>query len=162
MKVLIWQWGRRGAGPRVAAELARAFNLVAGTDALLSLSNTAELLALPDRPACALPVRTYASVPGFVGRLLSGPMLVPRLASWLRAERVDVALCAMPAPMDVVLALALRWTRIPYAVVVHDAIRIPATAFPCKSGCSATCWAAPARCSRSARMSRIVCASRAW
>ncbi len=130
MKVLVWQWGRRGAGPRVAAELARAFNLVSGTDAVLSLSAAAELLALPDRPVCALPIRTYASVPGFMGRVLLGPVLVPRLAAWLRQQRVDVAICAMPAPMDFVLATALRWAKIPYAVVVHDADSHPGDRFP--------------------------------
>ncbi len=121
MRVLVWQWGRRGAGPRYAAELARAFGRDEGTEALLSLSAAAELLQTDDPPRCALPVVTYASMGGFGARMLSAPVLVPRLARWLRRERVDIALCAMPAAMDLLMAAALRLAGIPYVVVVHEA-----------------------------------------
>ena len=130
MRMLVWQWGRRGAGPRFAAELAQAFNQVPGTEALLSLSRGAELLASADAPVCALPVRTYASVPGFLRRVATSPVLAWHLATWLRTERVDVALCAMPAPMDLAMAAALRLAGVPYAVVVHDADQHPGDAFP--------------------------------
>lgn len=121
LRVLIWQWGRRGAGPRYAAELARAFGEDADTRALLSLSVGAELLQTDDPPACALPMATYASMGGFGARMLSGPVLVPRLVRWLRRERVDIALCAMPAAMDLLMAAALRAAGVPYVVVVHEA-----------------------------------------
>ena len=49
MKVLVWQWGRRGAGPRFAAQLAAAFDQVPGVSAVLSLSAGAELLAGRER-----------------------------------------------------------------------------------------------------------------
>jgi hypothetical protein len=42
MRILVWQWGRRGAAPRVAAELAAAFGRLAGSEAVLSLSRQAE------------------------------------------------------------------------------------------------------------------------
>ena len=44
MRVLVWQWGRRGAGPRFAAALADGLRLIPGTEALLSLSTGAEIL----------------------------------------------------------------------------------------------------------------------
>jgi glycosyltransferase involved in cell wall biosynthesis len=131
MRVLVWQWGRRGAGPRFAAELVRAFDAVPGAEALLSLSSAAELLAAPDRPAkCDLQMRTYSGVASFLGRVASTPAIVPGLVRWLRAQRVDVALCAMPAPMDFVMGAALRWAGVPFAVVVHDADLHPGDAFP--------------------------------
>jgi glycosyltransferase involved in cell wall biosynthesis len=130
MRVLVWQWGRRGAGPRFAAELARAFRAVPGTEALLSLSSGAELLASPDRPRCDLRMATYGSLPGFLSRLARTPLVLPGLVAWLRQHQVDVALCAMPAPMDLVMATALRWAGIPFAVVVHDADAHPGDRFP--------------------------------
>ena len=145
MRVLVWQWGRRGAGPRFAAGLAHAIAALPGHAGLLSLSEGAEILrarAAPrDAPSqegppqdapprCELPVRTYAGLAGFVGRMASAPLLVPRLAARVRALRPDAAVCAMPAPMDPVMAGALRRAGVPYAVVVHDADPHPGDVFP--------------------------------
>ena len=130
MRVLIWQWGRRGAGPRVAVELARSFAQVCGTETLLSLAAGAEVLQSADPPVCDLAFRTYRNVPGFVRRMLMAPVLVPRLATWMRQQRVDVAVCAMPAALDLVMAAALRRAGLPFAVVVHDADLHPGDAFP--------------------------------
>lgn len=129
LKILVWQWGRRGAGPRYAAELVRAFNQEPNTEALLSLSDRAELLQTRSPPDCALKVSTYSSVIGFGARLLAAPMLAPGLARWLRRERIDIALCAMPAAMDLVMAAALRLARVPYVVVVHEADLHPGDRF---------------------------------
>ena len=130
MRVLIWQWGRRGAGPLVAAALARELAAVPGVETLLSLSSMAELLRLPDAPANDLPMRTYNDRLGFVLRLLSLPWLAPKVARMMRDARVDAALCAMPAPLDSVMAAAARRAGVPYAVVVHDAQLHPGDAFP--------------------------------
>ncbi len=130
MKVLVWQWGRRGAGPLVAASMARELGAVPGVETMLSLSTTAELLRLAEAPANGLPMRTYDGKLGFVSRALSSPWLVPQVARALRAARVDAALCAMPAPLDFVMAAAARRAGLPYAVVVHDAQLHPGDAFP--------------------------------
>jgi len=130
MRVLVWQWGRRGAGPRYAAELARSLALVPGTTSLLSLAAGAELLQSADPPRCDLPFHTYGGVVGFVLRALRAPLLVPRLVRWLQAQQVDVALCAMPAPLDLMMAAALRRAGVPFAVVVHDADPHPGDGFP--------------------------------
>ena len=129
MNVLIWQWGRRGAGPRYAAELARAFATVPDTVALLSLSTGAELLQTRHRPDCALPVATYAGLPGFLGRVLTAPLAIGPLVRWLRRQRIDVAVCAMPAALDLVMAASLRAAGIPYVVVVHEADLHPGDRF---------------------------------
>ena len=130
MRVLVWQWGRRGAGPLVAASLARELAGVDGVETVLSLSTGAELLRLEGAPVNDMPMPTYSSRTGFAARVLSTAWLVPHVARRLRAIRADVALCAMPAPLDFVMAAALRRARIPYAVIVHDAQLHPGDAFP--------------------------------
>lgn len=130
MRVLVWQWGRFGAGPRLAADLAALFNTLPGTDAALSLSDRAEILATPQRPRCELPVRTYGSAAAYGARLLSVPAFVPWLASRIRALQPDVGLCAMPGPLDLAMHAALRRAEVPYAVVVHDADLHPGDGFP--------------------------------
>ena len=121
MRLLVWQWGKFGAGPRVAADFAALFNTLPGTDAALSLSARAEILRGVQRPRCELPVPTYRGLLGFLARVLSAPVMVPRLAAQIAALQPDVALCAMPGPLDLVMHAALRRVGVPYAVVVHDA-----------------------------------------
>ena len=55
------------------------------------------------------------------GRLLTLPALALQLARWLREQWIDVAVCAMPAAMDLAMAAGLRLAGVPYVVVVHDA-----------------------------------------
>lgn len=121
MRVLVWQWGRFGAGPRVAADFAALFNTLPGTDAALSLSTRAEILAGAHRPRCELPVPTYAGVLGFAARALRSPLTIPHLAAQVATLQPDVALCAMPGPLDLTMHAALRRAAVPYAVVAHDA-----------------------------------------
>ncbi len=130
MKLLVWQWGRRGAGPRVAVELARGLGTVPGIEALLSLSADAEILRGPDAPRCDLPVPTYATAFGFAGRMLTAPLFLPGLAQRVRALAPDIALCAMPGPLDLVMAAALRRAGVPFLVVVHDADAHPGDGLP--------------------------------
>ena len=130
MRVLVWQWGRRGAGPRFAAALAEGLCLIPGTDAVLSLSTGAEILRAPSPPRCELPVATYAGVAGLLWRLAQAPLIVPRLARRVAALRPDIAICAMPGPMDLLLLTALRRNLVPAVVVVHDADAHPGDVMP--------------------------------
>ena len=130
MRVLVWQWGRHGAGPRFAAELARSLGGVPGTSASLSLAASAEILRTRHPPPCDLPVRTYASGAGFLARMALSPLARPALVAQLRALAPDVAVCAMPAPLDLAMAAALRRAGIPFVVVVHDADPHPGDRFP--------------------------------
>ncbi len=129
MRLLVWQWGRRGAGPRYALELARALREVPDVTVTLSLSTGAEIMAggLAD---CDLPLPTYAGLAGWARRLACIPFEAPGLARRLRALRLDGALCAMPAPLDLLMAAALRRAGVPYAVAVHDATLHPGDILP--------------------------------
>jgi glycosyltransferase involved in cell wall biosynthesis len=121
MKVLVWQWGRRGAGPRFAAALADGMRLIPGTEVALSLSTAAEILHGPDPPVCQFPMATYSSVSGLTCQWLRAPFIVARLARRLAELGPDLAICAMPGPLDLMVLAALRWTGTPSVVIVHDA-----------------------------------------
>ena len=130
MRILVWQWGRRGAGPRVACELAASLARAPGQHVFLSLSSRAEILSSRDRPRCALPVRTYDGLPGYVCRLLLSPLTVWALMRRIRALAPEVAICAMPGPLDLVMAWALRQLHVKLVVTVHDADLHPGDGFP--------------------------------
>jgi len=129
VRLLIWQWGRRGAGPRYAAELAQALRDAPGVTPILSLSRQAELvqagLAVPE-----LPVGTYDGMAGWAARMLAIPVTARRLARQLQERRLDAAFCAMPGPLDLLMARALRLARVPFAVAVHDAELHPGDILP--------------------------------
>lgn len=121
MRVLVWHWGRRGAGPRFAVELAAGLAAVPGTTALLSLAAGAEILSLPHAPHCDLPVRTYAGWPGLLARAIAAPLMMARLDGALARLRPDIAICAMPAPLDPLFLATLRRRGIPNLIIAHDA-----------------------------------------
>lgn len=130
MRVLVWQWGRRGAGPRVATELAASLGQLPGQQVFLSLSTRAEILGSRDALPCALPVVTYGGMIGYVCRLLLSPLTVWSLMRRIRRLAPDVAICAMPGPLDLVMAWALRHLRVKIVVTVHDADLHPGDGFP--------------------------------
>jgi glycosyltransferase involved in cell wall biosynthesis len=129
-KILVWQWGRRGAGPRFAACLAASLRGVPGIAVRLSLSRDAEIMAGPNPPRCEMPVRTYRGIVSFLARLVTAPLAVPLLMLRLGRDRPDIAICAMPGPLDLVMAAALRLLGIQLLVVVHEAEVHPGDGYP--------------------------------
>jgi len=130
MRVLVWQWGRFGSGPRFAVQLAEGLTELPGIDVSLSMARGAEILR--DSPAihCELVVDTYAGLAGFLWRLATVPFGVAALARRVAALRPDIAICALPGPLDLLMAAALRRLRIPFVVLVHDADAHPGDGFP--------------------------------
>ncbi len=114
----------------MAAELAASLARVPGQQVFLSLSTRAEILSAPDRPRCALPVRTYDGIVGYVCRVLLSPLTVWSLMRRIRALAPQVAICAMPGPLDLVMAWALRQLHVKLVVTVHDADLHPGDGFP--------------------------------
>src|SRR5215813_1256569 len=130
MRVLVWQWGRRGGAPRFGVELAAGFRMIPGTEALLSLSSSAEILRGRNPPACDLPVETYHSLPGFLLRLVQAPWIARELARRIATLQPDMAIAAHPGPFDLVMLAALRRNHVRVAVVVHDADAHPGDGMP--------------------------------
>jgi glycosyltransferase involved in cell wall biosynthesis len=95
----------------------------------LSLPVCAEVLK-SKATNCALSLPSYDGAAGLMWRLLQAPALVAKLARRLRALDPDVAVCAMPGPLDVFVVAALRWVRVPLVVIVHDADRHPGEHYP--------------------------------
>lgn len=125
MKSLIWHWGRRGAGPLFAACLAEAWAALPGAQCLLSLAAGAEILRGPNPPDCAWPEPTYTNSAGYLLQRALSPALTGRTAARLKNLAPDIAICAMPALLDGRMLAGLQRTRIPYAVIVHDAAAHP-------------------------------------
>ena len=130
MNILVWQWGRRGAGPRFAAELADALRSLPGIEAHLSLAEAAELLSGHNPPRCDWAVATYRSVYGLAGRLLRLPIDLIGVVRRLRQIRPDIAVCAMAAPLDLLMAAGLAVVGCPFVMLVHDADPHPGDLFP--------------------------------
>ena len=122
MRILTWQWGRRGAGPRFAALLHAALGRLPATESVLSLSAEAEILGAADAPDCAWRYPTYSSAAGALARLLTLPLAGRSVRAELDRLAPDVALCAMPAVLDRLMVANLR---VPYGIIVHDAVSHP-------------------------------------
>jgi glycosyltransferase involved in cell wall biosynthesis len=129
-RILVWQWGRRGAGPRFAACLADSLRADADVAVSLSLCRDAEIMAGPNPPRCEMPVRTYCGLVSFLVRLVIAPLAVPLLAARLLRNRPDIAICAMPGPLDLVMAAALHLLGAQLLVVVHEAEVHPGDGYP--------------------------------
>jgi glycosyltransferase involved in cell wall biosynthesis len=130
MRILVWQWGRFGSAPRFSALLAEGLAAEPEVRVMLSLATGAEILRSQAPPSCDLPVTTYNGLLGFVIRAATAPALVYSLVQRIAALRPDIAVCAMPGPLDLVMAAALRLLRIPFVVLVHDADAHPGDGIP--------------------------------
>jgi glycosyltransferase involved in cell wall biosynthesis len=130
MRILIWQWGRFGAGPRTAVDFAAGLAALPDVTPLLSLSGHAEIMRADPAPSSDLTVDTYRGVIGYLGRVATAPFLLGRLGAALEALAPDIALCAMPGPLDLAMQTALRRAKIPCVVVVHDADPHPGDGYP--------------------------------
>jgi glycosyltransferase involved in cell wall biosynthesis len=130
VKILVWQWGRLGAGPRFAACLADALRCCPGVAASLSLCRDAEIMAGANPPRCELPVSTYNGMMSYLVRLATAPLALPFFLARLWRIRPDLAICAMPGPLDLLMATALRLRGTRLLVVVHQADLHPGDGFP--------------------------------
>ncbi len=130
MNILVWQWGRRGAGPRFATCLAEALKERPGVTVVLSLCREAEIMQGPNPPQCDLPVATYRGFGSLLWRMVTAPLALPGLARRVRGVRPDLAICAMPGPLDLLMVTALRLAGARIVVVVHEADRHLGDGFP--------------------------------
>jgi len=149
MRILVWQWGRFGAAPRFAAALAEALRSLPDTQVVLSLASSAELLRTHDAPACELPVATYSGLAGFLWRAACTPLAARGLAGRIASFHPDIAVCAMPGPLDLLMVAALRRLNLRFIVIVHDADRHPGDGLPLQM------WLQRALCRRAAAVGAL-------
>ena len=122
MRVLVWQWGRFGAGARYAYELAQALKKMCGHQTVLSLAEGAEVMQNEAiRRDVDLPLRTYANAFEFVWRSALIRDALRTLCDALDANPPDVAIVTMMGYWDIPLVRRLQQRGVPVAVVVHDA-----------------------------------------
>lgn len=127
-RIFVWQWGRFGAGPRYAYELAYGLRRQ-GVDVLLSLSSNAEIMRTVPSGEVDLPFPTYTSLPQFTLKSLVLGRLLRKLDHFVESARPDVAICAMPGIWDAAVARHLRRKGVPVITIVHDAQRHPGDVF---------------------------------
>lgn len=129
-RILVWQWGRRGAGPRIAVDLAHGLKRLVGTDVLLCLSDRAEILQSQNAPNAVVKVGTYNSIAGLTFRLLTIPWLRRKIGRIIGEFQPDIAICAMPGPLDLLMVHVLRRVGARIVVIVHDAQPHPGDGYP--------------------------------
>ncbi len=121
-RILIWYWGRRGAGGQLTLALAEALARQPGVKVALAISAQAELrseieaLGLPTE---ALP--TYASAVGFLTGFLRLPWLAWRLRRQARAFRADAVVSVMTHLWTPLVAPVLARSGLRYVPFIHDA-----------------------------------------
>lgn len=126
MRILLWYWGRRGAGGQLTLALAEALARRRDVALALSLSRQADLLR--ETEALGLPtdvVDTYAGGAGFLLGTLRVPLLARRLAAQAREFRADAVVSVMTHLWTPLAAPALRRVGIPFVPMVHDALPHP-------------------------------------
>ncbi len=125
-RILLWYWGRRGAGGQLTLALAEALARQPGVKLALAISAQAELR--PEIEALGLPTEalpTYASAAGFVLGFLRLPWLAWRLRRQARAFRADIVVSVMTHLWTPLVAPLLRRDGLRYVPFVHDAAPHP-------------------------------------
>lgn len=118
MKLLLWHWGRRGAGPQMLIALARALAPMA--EVRLSISAQSDLLA--ETRALGLPmdvVPTYGSALGFLAGFARIPALRRRLVA--QARGCDAVISVMTHLWTPLVAPALAAEGVRFIPIIHDA-----------------------------------------
>lgn len=122
MRILLWYWGRKGAGGQLTLAFAEALQRRDDVEVALSLSAQTDLLA-PIRtlglPVDAVP--TYASAAGFAAGFLRLPLLARRLRRHALDFRADVVVSVMTHLWTPLVAPGLKRAGLRFVPMVHDA-----------------------------------------
>lgn len=128
--VLIWQWGRFGAGPRYAYELAQGLRAYGEYTALLSLSEQSEIFQnISRRSEIDLPISTYSSKTDFIKKSILLPAVLKKIDNFIAQARPDIAICAMVGPWDMFVTNRLVKLGVPVVTIVHDMSAHPGDKF---------------------------------
>lgn len=132
--LMLWYWGRSGAGPRYTLELARALKAVDGVTLSLCVSAQSDLaeefraLAVP-----TLEIDTYTSVTECLCNSLTLPWLRRRFADFIQSNSVDVVDSTMTHLWSRLVAPVVRKSGAKLLCTVHDASLHPGENGPLKT-----------------------------
>ncbi len=130
-KVLLWYWGRNGAGPLYTLELLRALRQQPGLTVSASLAAGNSLRDAFLAEAAKLDwVETYHDKVSFALAMLRLPALRQDFLRFLHAERFDVVLSTMGHLWTPLLADCVTASGAAYIPVLHDATPHPGEAQP--------------------------------
>jgi len=139
-KVLLWHWGRHGAGAKFAYELAQQLQCVLSPKILISAAHGSDLSVLAETMGDTIRVANVATfggnkntwrgklaaLKGFVGL----PLLAYRFRRMIAENRIDVALCAFQSIWDVAALPTLARGSTRFVLILHDAFFHPGDDYP--------------------------------
>ena len=121
LRVLLWNWGRKGAGPRYALQMAEALD--SRDDVSLSLSYSLQSDQVEAMRALGLPsleVDTFDGIPTALARSATLPSVRRRFKDFLKTNEVDIVYCTMMHPWDRFMIPAIQAVGASHVVTVHE------------------------------------------
>ncbi|GGF38207.1 hypothetical protein GCM10011611_50710 [Aliidongia dinghuensis] len=130
-RVLLWQWQRRGGGPKYTLELARALAERGRVEPALSVSRQAEILE--SYRALGLPTQeidTYRSGLGFLAATMRLTSVRAAFRDYLKRQRIDTVIATMSHLWNPIMVGLIRPAGARLVTVVHDAASHPGDGHP--------------------------------
>lgn len=126
LKILLWHWGRRGAGPRYTLELARALMRQQDADIYLSISKDCELI--DEFRALKLPMLEIKTYTGLLSAFLMTLNLLStrrKFSRFLQYHQINVVNSTMSHLWSRFITSAVRRSGAVLLNTVHDAVLHP-------------------------------------
>jgi glycosyltransferase involved in cell wall biosynthesis len=140
LRILFWFWGRQGAGSKITFELIKAVNSFDTVHSFVSAVSGCELarrICDMKAPPALHEIQTFSGEKDSLkGKLAAawGLMRLPKISrqfeAFVIANRIDVAVCTMPAIWDVAVLPVLRRRMLPFVLLVHDPSPHPGDNYP--------------------------------
>jgi glycosyltransferase involved in cell wall biosynthesis len=131
VNLLVWHWGRRGAGPLYSLKMAEALTHLMPGNVLLSYSRQSDYLEdFRELEGPRLEVDTFSTTVEGIRKTVRLPQLGHQFARFIAENRVDAVYCPMWHPWNAAMVGTLKKKRIPFILTVHDAIRHEGDAGP--------------------------------
>ena len=124
IRILVWHWGRRGAGPLYALNMARALMEQPDTEVFVSystLNEQVEGFRALDLPS--LEVKTFSTMPEGILRSMALPWIRHSFRNFLISNRIGVVYCPMWHPWNAAIITVIKSLDLPFLLTVHDAHR---------------------------------------
>jgi len=138
-RVLLWHWGKEGAGAKFSSALARGLRDLPGTEIAISAASSSDL-EREISGSTDLPLQSVRIFEGnkasLSGKLAAGFALLglPRIGAEffgaMEEFRPDVALCAFQSIWDLAALPVLRRAASRFVLVLHDAEPHPGDRYP--------------------------------